>query len=132
MLQLDKGEHSVFSFFPSADKAQEAAQALRDAGLVPEPGSIQVDQVTRYSPAREEEYNNPVNNAVTLSGVTLYSASEGEEGTSPLLAATDSASGVGNPDAGVPGKHGFMVTLVTAAENVNKALQIIRAHEGGT
>lgn len=131
-MQLDKGEHSILSFFPSADKAQEAAQALRDAGLVPEPGSIQVDQITRYSPAQEEEYNSPINNAITLSGVTLYSASEGEEGTSPLLAAMDSASGVGNPNAGVPGKHGFMVTLVTAEENVNQALEIIRAHEGDT
>lgn len=131
-MQLEKGKHSILSFFPSADKAQDAAKALKEAGLVPEPGSIQVDQITRYSPAEEEEYNSPINNAVTLSGVTLYSASEGEEGTSPLLAAMDSASGVGNPNAGVPGRHGYMLTLVTAEENMNRALDIIRAHEGDT
>ncbi len=131
-MELQQGEHSILSFFPSSDKAQEAAQALKEAGLVPEPGAIQVDRITRYSPASEEEYNSPINKAVTLSGVTLYSASQGEEGTSPLLAATDSASGIGNPHAGVPGRHGFMLTLVTAKENIEAALEIIRAHYGDT
>jgi len=131
-MQLEKGEHSILSFFPSEEKAHKAAQALKEAGLVPEPGSIQVDQISRFSHAEEEEYNNPINNAVTLSGVTLYSASDGEEGASPLLAAMDSASGIGNPNAGVPGKHGFMLTLVTTEENVNQALEIIRSHGGDT
>jgi hypothetical protein len=131
-MELDKGEHSILSFFSSSEKAQEAAQALSDAGLVPEPGAIQVDRISAYSQAREAEYNSPINNAITLSGVTLYSASQGEEGTSPLLAAMDSASGVGNPDAGIPGEHGYMVTLVTSGDNVKEALEIIRSHGGDT
>lgn len=131
-MELEQGEHSILSFFPSSDKAQEAAQALMEAGLVPEPGAIQVDRITRYSPADEEEYNSPINNAVTLSGVTLYSASQGEEGTNPLLAVMDSASGIGNPNAGIPGRHGFMLTLVTAKENMEAALEIIKAYDGDT
>ncbi|HBQ26282.1 MAG TPA: hypothetical protein DD791_07805 [Syntrophomonas sp.] len=131
-MELEQGEHSILSFFPSSDKAQEAAQAIEEAGLVPEPGAIQVDRITRYSSADEDEYNNPISNAATLSGITLYSASEGEEGTNPLLAAMDSASGIGNPNAGVPGRHGFMLTLVTAKENVEAALEIIRAYDGDT
>ncbi len=131
-MPMEKGERGILSFFPSSEQAQAAAQAMKDAGLVPEPGSIQVDRISRFGKGDESEYNSPINHAATLSGVTLYSSAVGEDGASPLLAAMNSASGIGNPNSGVAGEHGFMVTLVTAAENVSSALQIIKQNGGET
>ncbi len=127
---LEKGERSILSYFPSSTKAEKAFQELKEAGIPIDEGSMQIDRISRYDMRINDEINNPLNNAETLSGVTLYSSSSGGEGASPLLAASDSASGIGNPDAGAAGGTAFLLTVVTEEDHVQEAVQIIKENEG--
>lgn len=139
-MQLEKGEKSILAYFPSSNQAQNAAEEMCRAGLVPDSASVQVDRISRYGVNNDSEYNSPINNATTLSGPTIYSSSASratesspsgiEGGADPLLAASDSASGLGNPDADTAGGSAFMVTLVTSEENVARAVEIIKSNSG--
>lgn len=129
-MQLDNNEHSVLGFFPSSTKAQKAVDALKSSGLASDPSAIQLDRTSRYGMTNDSQYNSPINNAITLSGPTLFSNSMGiDDGANPLLAASDSASGMGNSD-GMAGGEAFLVTLVTMQSNVEKAVSIIKANGG--
>lgn len=128
-MQLDKGERSILSYFGSSTKARAAADELEKAGLVPEPGSIQVDRISRYAAETNADYDPPLSSAMTLSGLTLYSDDSGPGGPNPLLAADGSASGLGrsNQDIAV---RSFMLTLVTSSENIAQAVKIIKENGG--
>lgn len=125
-MQLPEGERSILSFFPSSTKASQASKEIIQAGLVTDSGAIEVDRVSRYGVNNNDEINGPINNARTISGPTLYSSSSGQEGPDPLLAASDSASGMAGRGAGMAGGEAFMLTIVTADENVEQAVQIIK------
>jgi len=130
-VQMKKGERSILAYFPSSTRAQQAATELRQAGLVEEPGSLQVDRISRFGVKNDTEYDNPINAATTLSGVTLFAGdSDQVEGTDPLLAADPSASGVGDRGYGVAGGQAFLLTLVTGEQNVERAIKIIKANGG--
>ncbi len=129
-MQLEKGEHSILAYFGSSEKAQQAAGQLQEAGLVSQSENIQVDRISRYGASNDSHYNSPLQNALTLSGITLYSEKEGEEGNSPLLAASESASGIGDPDAGAAGGGAFLVTVVLQEEHVPQAVQILEQYGG--
>lgn len=92
---LEKGERSIFAYFPSSINADKASKELKGAGIPIDEGSIAIDRISRYNMRMDDERNQPVNNALTLSGPVLYSSSP-VEGPNPLLAASDSASGIGN------------------------------------
>ena len=47
-----------------------------------------------------------------------------------MLAASDSTSGFGNPDAGAAGGTAFLLTIVTEEENVEEAVKIIKENGG--
>ena len=128
-MELYKNEHSIFGYFPSSTKAKNAANELQKAGLVTGEDYIQIDRVSRYAVVNDSHYNNPINNAATLHGLTHYSNSEGlEQDLNPLLAANDSESGRGIDDDS-NGKA-FMVILVTDKNNVEKAVQIMKNNGG--
>lgn len=129
-MQLEKGEHSILAYFSTSEEAQNAAQQLADAGLINEKHNIQIDRISRYGVTNDAHYNNPIHNALTLSGVTLYSEKEGSQGNSPLLAASDSASGFGNPDAGAAGGGAFLVTVVLSQEKVPQAVKMLKENGG--
>lgn len=129
-MQLEKGEHSILAYFPGSENARQAADQLVEAGLVTEQQNLQIDRISRFEDTSDSHYNSPLNNALTLSGVTLYSEKEGEQGYSPLLAASDSASGLGSPDAGAAGGRAFLVTVVLPEEKVAQAVKIIKANGG--
>jgi hypothetical protein len=130
-MQLEKNERSIFAYFPSSTKAQKAADELKQANIVPGEGYIQVDRISRHAVVNDSDYNNPINNAATLHGITHYSNSDGlDHDLNPLLAANDSESGRGVYDDNFAGKA-FMVTLVTSENNVEKAVAIMKA-QGGT
>lgn len=129
--QLDKGERSVLAYFPSSTKAKKAFDEILEAGLVKDSESLQVDRISRYSVSNDSEYNNPINNASTISGVTIYSSSAGlDQGSSPLLAASDSASGLGNPGGGAAGGQAFMLTAVSCENNLDEIVRIIKSNDG--
>ncbi|MHB8918271.1 MAG: hypothetical protein ACYC4H_09630 [Desulfocucumaceae bacterium] len=128
-LQLSPGERSILAFFPSADSAGKAADALENAGFS-RPG---VDRVSRYGATLDAHINNPINRAVTNTGPTLFSDSTAEELTDSeriLLSADPSVSGYGATDYGVAGRNAFLLTLVTREENIVQAEKIIGRHGG--
>ena len=130
-MELDKNEHSILGFFPSSTMAENAMQALKDADLVPSADSVQLDRVSKFGVVNDSQYNNPINNAVTLHGPTLYSNSAGiDDGLNPLLAAYDTKAGRGINNADLAGGEAFMVTLVTANENVEEAVALMKANGG--
>ncbi|HOQ09706.1 MAG TPA: hypothetical protein PLG09_06235 [Syntrophomonadaceae bacterium] len=126
---LEKGKRSIFAYFPSSINADKASKELKGAGIPIDEGSIAIDRISRYNMRMDDERNQPVNNALTLSGPVLYSSSP-VEGPNPLLAASDSASGIGNPDAGAAGGTAFLLTVVTKEERVREAMQIIKENGG--
>lgn len=102
---------------------------LRQAGLVPEEGNMRVDRISRHALVNDSDYNNPINNAATLSGLTHYSSGGLDQGLNPLLAGNDSESGRGVYDDNLAGRS-FLLTLVTADKNREKAVQIIKGNGG--
>ncbi|HBV98703.1 MAG: hypothetical protein JL50_17255 [Peptococcaceae bacterium BICA1-7] len=123
-MQLSPGERSILAYFPSSEAAQRAAKALSDAGF----SQAGVDRVSRYGVSTDPQMNNPVNNAVTQTGPTLYSDSTAEELTDSgriLLTADPSVSGYGNTDYGVAGGKAFLLTLVTTEKRIEEAEKIV-------
>ncbi|PKM76349.1 MAG: hypothetical protein CVU90_13125 [Firmicutes bacterium HGW-Firmicutes-15] len=130
-MELDRNEHSILGFFPSSTMAQKAMEALKKAKLVPNEGSIQIDRISRFGVVNDSEYNNPINNAITLHGPTIYSNSAGvDDGANPLLAANDTENGRGINNDNLAGEENFMLTLVTSKDNIEKAVAIMKANGG--
>ncbi|QGU00210.1 hypothetical protein SYNTR_1616 [Candidatus Syntrophocurvum alkaliphilum] len=129
-MQIEKDESSILAYFSTSNRAQKALDELKKQGLVPEPGAAQIDKISQFSISENPKMNSPINNSLTLSAITLLSNESGEDGANPLLAAHDSASGIGNPNAGSAGGEAFMLTLVTYKENRQQAIQIIRKNRG--
>lgn len=128
-MQLSPGERSILAYFPSSQSAQRAEKALSAAGF----GETGVDRVSRYGVSTDPHINNPINNAVTQTGPTLYSDSTGEELTDSqriLLAADPSVSGYGDNDYGVAGGKAFLLTLVTTEDRIEEAEKIVSKHGG--
>lgn len=125
-MQLPEGERSILSFFPSSTKASRASKEIIQAGLVRDSESISVGRTSSYGVSYNAELNNPINNARTVSGLTLYGSGASDDGPDPLLAASDSASGMAAGGAGMAGGEAFMLTVVTANENVDQAVSIIK------
>lgn len=128
-MQLAPGERSILSYFPSSSQAEKAAAALKSAGVE----EVQVDRVSRFGVEIDENYNNPINNAETITGPTLYSSDSRLESadTRVLLGADPSVSGYGDTDYGTAGGKGFMVTAVTNEGKLDQAVDIIKQY-GGT
>lgn len=131
-MQLEKGTRSILAYFPSSTRAKNAADEIKNTGMLRDEGDMQIDRVSRYGVYKDRDIDNPINSGATLSGLTIYSSEGGaDSGQAPLLAGSDSASGIGSPGAGAAGGSAFLLTVVTSAENVDKAVNIIKTH-GGT
>jgi len=127
-MQLPPGTRSILASFARSSDARAAARDLRAAGI----GEVQVDRISRYGVHNDAHYSNPLNRATTISGPVLYSGDreEMDADTRTLLAADPSVSGYGNRNYGRAGGKAFLLTAVTAGENVDRALAIIRQHGG--
>ncbi len=127
-MQLSPGERSILSYFPTSSKAQEAVTALKEAGI----SEVQLDRVSRYGATNDAHINNPINNAETLTGITLFSEDKAELDADKrvLLGADPSVSGYGYEDYGVAGGRAFLVTAVTNEELLDRAVQIIKQYGG--
>lgn len=128
-MQLPPGQRSILASFPSTEAAQKAVGALREAGY----DEIQIDRISRYGTSFNAEYNNPVNNAASQTGLTLFSSGTSGMGDAEevLLGADPSVSGYGDHNYGLAGGRAFLLTLVTSSDLVDQAAEIIKQH-GGT
>jgi len=127
-LKLSPGERSILAYFPSSNKAQAAEKELKNTGLK----NVQVDRVSRYGATSDAHYNNPINNARTETGPTLFSNSQGvsSQDARILMAADPSVSGYGNIDYGQAGGKAFLLTVVGSDDKMNRAEEIIRRNGG--
>lgn len=127
-MQLPPGERSILAYFPTSTAARQAADALRGAGF----GQPRIDRASRHGISFDTAYNNPINNATTITGPTLYSDDSGalSDDVRVLLAADPSVSGYGNTDYGVAGGAAFLLTLVTTEDKVDQAVDIIKKYGG--
>lgn len=127
-MQLSPGERSILSYFPTRGKAQQAVEALKEAGV----SEVRLDRISRYGETNDARINNPVNRAETLTGITLFSEKRGEldDATRVLLGADPSVSGYGCEDYGVAGGRTFLVTAVTNEDLLDRAVQIVKEHGG--
>ncbi len=125
-MQLSPGERSILAYFPSTPAAQEAAQALKGAGIT----EVQIDRVSRFGVSYNSEYNNPIaGQAETQTGLVLFSADTdhfNDNDARVLLGADPSVEGYAPPGYGVPGGKSFLVTVVTSAEKVDEASAILK------
>lgn len=129
-MKLEKGERSILAYFPSSNRAQDAASELKEQGY----SGIQIDRVSRYGVSHDTEINNPIaGRAETGTGLTFYGANVGsfeDNDTRILQGADPSNSGYGDTNYGIAGGKAFLLTLVTSDDNVDKAVSIIKNHHG--
>lgn len=129
-MQLAPGEKSLLAYFPSSAKAQAAKEALEAAGY----STIQVDRVSRYGSTYDTEYNNPISGqALNQTGLTIFSADASPSGGADarvLMGADLSNSGMASEGYGLAGGKAFLVTVVTHADHVDRAREILRGHGG--
>ncbi len=128
-MKLSPGERSILATFPFSDKAQKAEKQLKNEGFE----NVQVDRISRYGVTYNADYNNPINNAITETGPTIYSNSQGvsNQDARILMAADPSVSGYGDIDYGQAGGKAFLLTVVDSDDKMNRAEEIIREN-GGT
>lgn len=129
MVQLDPGERSILSYFPSSTRARHAAEELQKAGF----DNLQIDRISRSGVVSDASINNPINRAVSQAGLTHFSDGAGDflgDSTRVLLAADPSASGYGDKDYGIAGGRAFLLALVTSEDRVAEAVGIIREKGG--
>lgn len=123
-MQLDKGERSLISYFPSSTKAQKAVDALKKAGY-------ETVDMRRFgsNSVPDAEYNNPINRATSLAALTFYSAGSMDKDPGILLAADPAASGL-STGGELVGKRAFSVIVVTEESKVEQAVKIIEENGG--
>lgn len=130
-MELKKNERSILAFFPSSTMALKAREALKKAHIVEDEGSIQIDKISQFGVVVDAQYNNPVNNAITQTGPTIFSNSAGiDDGANPLLAANDTEMGRGINSDNLADGESFMITMVTTHDKVDQAVAIIKSNGG--
>ena len=124
-MQLSPGERSILAYFPTSTSANEAIQALKEAGVT----EAQLDRVSRFGVSYDDNYNNPLNQANTLTGLTLYSTNKdnfSDNDERILMAADPSGSGLSSEGYGIAGGKAFLVTVITGEGKLDQAVQILK------
>lgn len=124
-MQLSPGERSILAYFPTSNAAEEAMEALKGAGIE----EVQLDRVSKYGVSYDDNYNNPLNQANTLTGLTLYSTNKDvftDNDERILMGADPSVSGMAAAGYGTPGEKAFLVTIVTNDEKLDQATSILK------
>lgn len=124
-MQLSPGEQSILAYFPTTTAAQDAIDALNAAGIK----EVQLDRVSRFGVSYDDNYNNPLNQANTLTGLTVYSTNKNnftDNDERILMAADPSVSGLASEGYGQAGGKAFLVTIVTDQQNLDRATSILK------
>ena len=123
--KLNRGEQSVFGYFPSSTKAQKALQEIKNLGFE----IAQMDRVGMYG-----NTTNPLDGgALSQAGLSLGSSSALPDSTAServLLAAQPSVSGMAARDYGVAGGETFLLTVVADGVRTPEVMRIIKENGG--
>lgn len=128
-MTLPKGMRSLLAYFPSSTRAESAVQELKSMGIT----EVSLDRISRYGDNANAELNNPLNNAETLTGLTLFSANTSRLMNADariLMSADPSNYAMAADNYGVAGGKAFLVTAVTTDEMGDKAAQVLEKHGG--
>jgi len=118
---VEKGERSIFAYFPSSTKAENAIEALKQAGF-PE---ATLRRVSRFGAMHDASYDN------ALTGLSLFSANTDRDTNQSeriLMGADPSVSGMSARGYGVAGDKPFAVIAFAPEARVEEAVQILEAH----
>lgn len=124
-MQLSPGEQSILAYFPTSSAAQEAMDTLNKAGIT----EVQLDRVSRFGVSNDDNYNNPLNQASTLTGLTVYSTNKNNFSDNDeriLMAADPSVSGLASEGYGQAGGKAFLITVVTDKQHLEEATSILK------
>lgn len=128
-MTLPQGMRSLLAYFPSSTKAEAAVQELKRMGIE----EISLDRISRYGVSDNAEFNNPINNAETQTGLTMFAANTSrllDNDTRTLMSADPSNYSMASTGYGQAGGHAFLVTVVTTDEMGDKAAQVLEKHDG--
>lgn len=119
---------NILAYFNDRAQAERAQAELRQQGYA----TVQLDRMTRHGGGAATEVTNPVTGDVQgLADLTASADTTGDD-TGPLLAAGADASGLAHTgDHQGTGGKAWIVTVVTAEDEVNRAVQILE-DSGGT
>jgi hypothetical protein len=120
-------ERNFFAGFASIDDAQQAEQALHDAGCT----TTQVDMISPYPGEGPQRRMNPLTGKVpSLAALTLDADITNK--SAGILTATDvSASGMSDGDGMMPEvNQSILLTAVVPEEKADLAEKIIKEHGG--
>jgi len=125
---VEKGERSIFAYFSSSTKAENAIEALQQAGF-PE---ASLRRVSRFGAMHDASYDNALTGqAETLTGLALFSANTDRytnQSERILMAADPSVSGMSARGYGVAGDTPFAVIAFAPEARVEEAVQILEKH----
>ena len=128
-MTLPQGMRSLLAYFPSSTKAEAAVQELKSMGIE----EVSLDRISRYGVSNDANLNNPVNNAETQTGLTMFSANTSrlmDSDTRVLMSADPSNYSMASTGYGQAGGHAFLVTAVTTDDLGDKAAQVREKHDG--
>lgn len=128
-MTLPKGMRSLLAYFPSSTRAESAVQELKSMGIT----EVSLDRISRYGDNANAELNNPLNDAETLTGLTLFSANTSRLMNADariLMSADPSNYAMAADNYGVAGGKAFLVTAVTTDEMGDKAARVMEKHGG--
>ncbi|MEW6064121.1 hypothetical protein P378_06800 [Desulforamulus profundi] len=128
-MTLPRGMRSLLAYFPSSTRAEGAVQELKSMGI----SEVSLDRVSRYGTTANAILNNPINNAETLTGLTMFSANTSRlmnTDTRILMSADPSNYAMAADNYGVAGGKAFLVTVVTTDQMGDKAARVLEKHGG--
>jgi hypothetical protein len=120
---------TIIASFPSSTKAKTAAKALSEAGI----SDVHIKRNSRFGVTHDAKMNNPINQAETLTGLTLFSSNTSNDENSAarvLMAADPSVSGFSARGYGLAGGHAFTLVAFAPEERVDEAVGIIKQQGG--
>lgn len=119
-------ERNILAGFSSIDAAEQAAQALKQAGFQ----TIQVDGVGQYPGEGVEKVMNPISGEIpSLGNLTLDADFPNGRDASVLAAADPSASGMSDGGQDMI-SNSILLTCVVPENQGDQATQLIRSFGG--
>ncbi|CCO07962.1 hypothetical protein [Desulforamulus hydrothermalis] len=128
-MTLPRGMRSLLAYFPSSTRAEAAVQELKGMGI----NDVSLDRVSRYGVTTDAALNNPVNNAETATGLTMFSAHTSrltDTDARVLTAADPSNYAMAADNYGTAGGKAFLVTVVTTDKLGEQAARVLKKHGG--
>lgn len=122
-------ERTIISYFPSSTKAEAAIKALSSVGMT----DATIKRTSRFGVTNNTERNDPVSNARTLTGLTLFSNNTSNENNASarvLMGSDPSVGGLSAEDHGMLEGHAFSVIAFVPEERTEEAVSILKQNDG--